>query len=183
MPREGDTKIRDGYIWEYKLTFVDDEDDEEFEWVNTGVREEVVSESDNAHPDRYATDQEIYDSSITDEEIYEREKLKLESERRRDKARKRIEDEARMERVARNEARIAGIRPSSPSRLSKIFKGIYRPFTDEGFAFFFWLGIAFVVLGGVLSAILGIDESYSASIGLGCCGAALLVTMILPMIE
>ncbi len=59
MPREGDTKVRDGYIWEYKLTSVDDEDDEEFEWVNTGVRE----------------------------------KLKLESERRRDKARKRIEED------------------------------------------------------------------------------------------
>ena len=93
MPREGDTKVRDGYIWEYKLTFVDDEDDEEFEWVNTGVREEVVSESGNDHPYGYAMDQEIYDSSITDEEIYEREKLKLESERRRDEARKRIEED------------------------------------------------------------------------------------------
>ena len=97
MPREGDTKVRDGYIWEYKLTFVDDEDDEEFEWVNTGVREEVVSESGNDHPYGYAMDQEIYDSSITDEEIYEREKLKLESERRRDEARKRIERERRIE--------------------------------------------------------------------------------------
>ena len=131
MPREGDTKVRDGYIWEYKLTFVDDEDDEEFEWVNTGVREEVVSESGNAHPDRYATDQEIYDSSITDEEIYEREKLKLESERRRDKARKRIERERRIE-ECRNSSYSTYKDPSlrarlgrAASMLGRILRGIF----------------------------------------------------------
>ncbi len=140
MPREGDTKIRDGYIWEYKLTFVDDEDDEEFEWVNTGVREEVVSESDNAHPDRYATDQEIYDSSITDEEIYEREKLKLESERRRDKARKRIEDE---EDIERWEAQYGHNRP--PSRLSKILKGIFDKAGNDA------VTIGFIIVGCIIA--------------------------------
>ena len=38
MPREGDTKVKNGYIWRYKVVWVDDECDEELEWVNTGIR-------------------------------------------------------------------------------------------------------------------------------------------------
>ncbi len=38
MPREGDTKVKNGYIWIYKVAWVDDGGDEEFAWVNTGRR-------------------------------------------------------------------------------------------------------------------------------------------------